>query len=88
VLENLANTLQHQQLLQPLPDLDRHLEAIHDHIEQLYSDRASDAPASRTLTQISRAVRERTPISAGLDQISYEIKSIHSAIARLQQYRR
>lgn len=84
VLENAANTLQHQQLLQPLPDLDRHLEAIHDHIEQLYSNRTSADTASCTLTQISRAARERTPISAGLDQISYEIKSIHGAIARLQ----
>ncbi len=87
VLENVAATFQHRQILQPLPDLDRHLEAIHDHIEQLYIDRLSDATTSRTLTQISRAVRERTPISASLDQISYEVKSIHSAIARLQRYR-
>ena len=85
VLENVADTFQHQQSLQPLPDLDRHLEAIHDHIEQLYTDRVSYTTASRTLTHISRTVQERTPISASLDQISYEIKSIHSAIARLQQ---
>lgn len=86
ILENVADTLHYHQPLQPLPDLDRYLEAIHNHIEQLYADRASDASnitTSRTLSYIPRMVRERTPISTSLDQISYETKSIYSAIGRL-----
>jgi len=84
VLENVADALQ-QGSLQPLPDLDRHLEAIHDHIEQLHADRASDATDPDTSTHTWRAVRERTPISASLAQIAHEVRSIRSAIARLQQ---
>jgi uncharacterized membrane protein YccC len=83
VLENIMDALQHRKLLNPLPDLDRHLEAIHDHIEQLHTNRALNS--GETPSQILQAVRERTPISSGLDQISYEIKRIHSAIARLQR---
>ncbi|PSB03303.1 FUSC family protein [Merismopedia glauca] len=85
VLENVADSLPQKQSPQPLPDLDRYLEAIHDHIEQLHADRASEfATDPDTPTHTLQAVRERTPISTGLDQIAYEITNIHSAIARLQ----
>jgi uncharacterized membrane protein YccC len=87
VLENAVDALHHQQLLLPLPDLDRHLDAIHSHIEQLYDNHSMPTATTDTPIQVLQAVRERTPISASLDQVSYEIKSIHSAIARLQRQR-
>ncbi len=84
ILENAADVLQHRQPLQPLPNLDRYLEAIHNHIERLHRDRALTVTNADAQTHTLQAIRERTPISAGLDQIAYEITSIHSAIARLQ----
>jgi hypothetical protein len=56
VLENAVNALHHQQLLLPLPDLDRHLEAIHDPIEQLYNNHAMPTTTTDTPTQILQAV--------------------------------
>jgi uncharacterized membrane protein YccC len=90
VLENVVDTLQ-QGALQPLPDLDRHLKAIHNHIEQLHRDakqfsleenRTLNTADLDTLTYTSRTLRESTPVSANLEQIAYEIRNIHSAIAR------
>jgi uncharacterized membrane protein YccC len=83
ILENGADALQQQQTLQSLPDLDRALEGIHNHLNQLQTAHTSVEIGSRTSTQILRAVRERTPVSVGLDQIAYEIKNIHHAIAQL-----
>lgn len=83
VLENGAAALK-QESLQPLPDLESYLEGIHNHLNQLQTVQAS-AAGSVTPTQIYRAVRERTPVSISLEQITYEIKNIHSAIAHLQQ---
>jgi uncharacterized membrane protein YccC len=83
-LENAAAALKHCQSPQPLPNLDHHLEAIHEHIRRLYDDRDLDASAKHISTHFSQAILERTPISAGLDQIAYEIKSIHGAIMRLK----
>jgi uncharacterized membrane protein YccC len=83
VLENGADALQQQQTLQSLPNLDRALEGIHNHLNQLQMAHTSVEIGSRTSTQILRAVRERTPVSVGLDQIAYEIKNIHHAIAQL-----
>ena len=83
--ENLANSLEQGQPLQSLPELDTYLEAIHEHIEQLYSDRISElATNSSIVTPTRQAVREQTPIATQLDRIAYEVKSMHCAIARLQ----
>jgi hypothetical protein len=79
-LENEAAALKYRQSPQPLPNLDHYLEAIHEHIRRLYDDHTLDI----TATHFSQAILERTPISAGLDQIAYEIKSIHGAIMRLK----
>lgn len=84
VLENAANALQQQQPLQPLPDLDRPLSAIHNHIESLHTSQSSFAAASGISSQSSQAVQEQTPISAGLDQIAREVTNLHRAISRLQ----
>jgi uncharacterized membrane protein YccC len=84
-LENIADALAKQQPFQPLPDLNHYLEAIHNHIEQLYADRASDAADSTNLLSTSQAVREYTPISTGLEQIAHEVTNIHNAIVRLRQ---
>lgn len=85
VLENGADSLQQRQTLQSLPDLDRVLDGIHHHLNQLQTAHTSVTPGSRTSTQIFHAVRERAPVSVGLDQIAYEIKNIHHAIAQLSQ---
>ncbi|HEY9598867.1 MAG TPA: FUSC family protein [Cyanophyceae cyanobacterium] len=86
ILENLANALERGQPPQPLPELDTYLEAIHEHIEQLHSDRLSELAINpSTVTSTRQAVREQTPISIQLDRIAYEVKSMHCAIARLQE---
>ena len=67
-------------------ELDTYLGAIHEHIEQLYSDRISElATNSSTVTPTRQAVREQTPVSTQLDRIAYEVRSMHCAIARLQE---
>jgi hypothetical protein len=78
VLENAADALRQRQPLQPLPDLDLSLEVIQIHLEPF--DRASDSTAANASSQ---TVRARVLISASLNQLTQEIKSIHSAIARL-----
>ncbi|HTL88522.1 MAG TPA: FUSC family protein [Leptolyngbya sp.] len=83
VLENLADCLQQQQLPQPLPDLNPALEAIHDHLAQLQADRALDPLDS--VSPNLQMIRERAPISTGLDQIAYEVRNIHRAIVQLRQ---
>jgi hypothetical protein len=86
ILENFANALEQGQPLQPLPELDTYLEAIHDHIEQLHSDRISElATNPSAVTSTRQAVREQTPVSIQLDRIAYEVRSMHCAIARLQE---
>jgi uncharacterized membrane protein YccC len=85
VLENLADALQQRQPPRPLPNLDPYLEAIHDHVERLHAERASEfASDPGTATPTLQAIRERTPISTELDRIAQEITSLHSAIVRLQ----
>jgi uncharacterized membrane protein YccC len=89
VLENLADALQQRQPPPPLPDFDPYLEAIHDHVERLHAERASEfASAPGTATPTLQAIRERTPISTELDRIAQEITSLHSAIVRLQDSNR
>jgi uncharacterized membrane protein YccC len=78
-LETATTALNQRQPPQSLPDLDRYLDAIHTHIQHLQTDRPSAATATQTL----QAIQERAPISASLDQITYEIKNIHSAIAHM-----
>jgi uncharacterized membrane protein YccC len=86
ILENLANALQQGQPPQPLPALDTYLQAIHDDIEQLHTARIAElATNPSTITSISQAVREQTPVSTQLDRIVYEVRSMHCAIARLQK---
>jgi uncharacterized membrane protein YccC len=88
VLENLADALQQRQPPRPLPNLDPYLEAIHDHVERLHAERASEfASAPGTATPTLQAIRERTPISTELERIAQEITSLHSAIIRLQNSR-
>lgn len=84
VLENLVDTMQQRQPPKPLPDLDPYLDAIHDHIQQLYTKHDLDFSLPQASVYLSQAVQERAPISAGLDQIAYEIKSVHNATLRLQ----
>lgn len=84
VLENAANALQQRHPLQPLPDLDRHLDAIHTHLEQFQVTHAAHATALNTSNATLQTVRERALISASLEQLAQEIQSIHSAIIRLQ----
>jgi uncharacterized membrane protein YccC len=83
-LENEAAALKYRQSPQALPNFDRHLEAIHEHIRRLYDDCALDIATTHISTHFSQAILERTPISASLDQIVYEIKSIHGAIMCLK----
>jgi hypothetical protein len=88
VLENLADALQQRQPPRPLPDFEPYLEAIHDHVERLHTERAVEfASAPGTATPTLQAIRERTPIYTELDRISQEITSLHSAIVRLQDSR-
>lgn len=88
VLENAADALEQRQVPQPLPEaLDRYLEGIHSHITQLESAPIQVAAGSST-TRISRAVREQTPVSMGLEQICYETKNIHARIAKLMRSRK
>lgn len=86
ILENLGNSLQQGQPPQPLPALDTYLEAIHDDIEQLHTTRISElATNPSSVTSTRQAVREQTPISTQLDRIAYAVRSMHCAIARLQE---
>ena len=85
VLENAANALQQQQPLQPLPDLERHLDVVHTYLEQLRAARALDATTPNIPHATLQAVQEHAPIFAGLDQLAQEIKSIHSAIGRWER---
>jgi len=88
VLENLADALQQRQPPRPLPDFAPYLEAIHNHVERLHAERASEfASNPGTATPTLQAIRERTPISTELDRIAQEITSLHSAIVRLQDSR-
>lgn len=85
-LENFANALEQGQPLQPLPALDTYLEAIHDDIEQLHSARISELVINPSaVTSTRQAVQEQTPVSIQLDRIAYEVRSMHCAIARLQE---
>ena len=85
VLENAADALQQRQPLQPLPDLDRHLDIIHTHAEQLHAAYASDVTPPNTSNYTLQTIRERALIFAGLEQLAQEIQSIYSAIDRLQR---
>jgi uncharacterized membrane protein YccC len=88
VVENLADALQQREPPRPLPNLAPYLEAIHDHVEQLHAERASEfASNPGTATPTLQAIRERTPISTELDRIAQEITCLHSAIVRLQDSR-
>ncbi|MFB2920973.1 FUSC family protein [Aerosakkonema funiforme] len=88
VMENLADALQQQQPLRPLPDLDSYLAAIRDRVEELHSMRASElASALSKATPTLQAIREGTPILTQLDRIAWEVASLHSAIVRLQEFR-
>ena len=85
-LENLADALQQGQQPCSLPAFDPYLQAIHDHIEQLHANRASEfAAAPSQVTPTLQAIRERTPISTQLARIAPEIASLHAAIVRLQK---
>lgn len=85
-LENLADALQQGQPPQSLPAFDPYLQAIHDHIQQLHANQASElAAAPVQVTPTLSAIRERTPISWQLDRIAFEITSLHAAIVRLQK---
>ena len=85
VLENLANCLEKKLPPQPLPDLNIHLEAIRDRVQQLHSDRISELSESRRVTPTLQAVREQTPVSTQLKRIAREVTIMHCTIARLQK---
>ncbi|MBD2180638.1 FUSC family protein [Planktothrix sp. FACHB-1355] len=89
VMENLADALQQQQPLRPLPDLDSYLEAIRTRVEQLHVQRASElASANRRVTPTLQAILQGTPIFTQLDRIASEIASLHNAIVRWRSHLR
>jgi hypothetical protein len=85
VLENLVNVLQHNQPLQPLPNIDTLLEEIQDHIQQLHTNRMAELTTrSHEITPTLQAVRDKTVISTEVARIAHEVCIMHGAIARFQ----
>ena len=85
VLENLVDVLQHNLPLQPLPNIDTLLEEIHDHIQQLHTNRMAElATRPHYITPTLQAVRDKTVISTEVARIAHEVCIMHGAIARFQ----
>ena len=85
VLENLVDVLQHKLPLQPLPNIDTLLEEIHDHIQQLHTNRMAELTTRpHEITPTLQAVRDKTVISTEVARIAHEVCIMHKAIARFQ----
>jgi uncharacterized membrane protein YccC len=85
VLENLVDVLQDNLPLQPLPNIDTLLEEIHDHIQQLHTNRMAElATRPHYITPTLQAVRDKTVISTEVARIAHEVCIMHGAIARFQ----
>ncbi len=85
VLNNLADALNQEQPLQPLPPLAEDLAMICDRIEQLHSTRLSEVTAHSTYTTPTlQAVRQQTPVATSLSRIVRAVTVMHSAVGRLR----
>jgi hypothetical protein len=83
LLQQLTDSVQHEVIPPPLPDLEETLQKIQPHLQALRTARIQELAVNQGHTPIRQAVIDYSILDLEIDQIVRRLTAMHSAMVRL-----